>query len=48
MRCGGFCRTTYQARSLPIGQAFVGNIGERELYDSTAVGHVVNAAARAQ
>ena len=33
---------------LDFGQAFVGNIGERELYDFTAVGDVVNTAARLQ
>jgi len=48
VRCGGLCRATYQARGRPIGQAFVGNIGERELYDFTAVGDPVNTTARAQ
>ena len=33
---------------LDIGDAFVGNIGERALYDFTAVGDVVNTAARLQ
>lgn len=33
---------------LDFGQAFVGNIGERALYDFTAVGDVVNTAARLQ
>jgi adenylate cyclase len=31
-----------------IGEAFVGNIGERALYDFTAIGDVVNTAARLQ
>jgi adenylate cyclase len=31
---------------LDIGDAFVGNIGERAVYDFTAVGDVVNTAAR--
>jgi adenylate cyclase len=33
---------------MDIGEAFVGNIGERALYDFTAVGDVVNTAARLQ
>ena len=33
---------------LDIGEAFVGNIGERALYDFTAVGDVVNTASRLQ
>jgi adenylate cyclase len=33
---------------LDIGQAFVGNIGERALYDFTAIGDVVNTASRLQ
>ena len=33
---------------LDFGEAFVGNIGERALYDFTAVGDVVNTAARLQ
>jgi adenylate cyclase len=33
---------------IDIGEAFVGNIGERALYDFTAVGDVVNTAARLQ
>ena len=33
---------------MDIGQAFVGNIGERALYDFTAVGDVVNTASRLQ
>lgn len=33
---------------LDFGEAFVGNIGERHLYDFTAVGDVVNTAARLQ
>ena len=33
---------------LDIGDAFVGNIGERAVYDFTAVGDVVNTAARLQ
>lgn len=33
---------------LDYGEAFVGNIGERALYDFTAVGDVVNTAARLQ
>ena len=33
---------------IDIGEAFVGNIGERALYDFTAVGDVVNTASRLQ
>lgn len=33
---------------LDFGEAFVGNIGDRALYDFTAVGNVVNTAARLQ
>ena len=33
---------------LDVGEAFVGNIGDRALYDFTAVGDVVNTAARLQ
>jgi adenylate cyclase len=33
---------------LDLGEAFVGNIGQRALYDFTAVGDVVNTAARLQ
>jgi adenylate cyclase len=33
---------------LDVGEAFVGNIGQRALYDFTAVGDVVNTAARLQ
>ena len=33
---------------LDVGEAFVGNIGERALYDFTAVGDVVNTASRLQ
>jgi adenylate cyclase len=33
---------------LDIGDAFVGNIGQRALYDFTAVGDVVNTASRLQ
>lgn len=33
---------------LDYGEAFVGNVGERSLYDFTAVGDVVNVAARLQ
>ncbi len=33
---------------LDVGQAFVGNIGQRALYDFTAVGDVVNTASRLQ
>ena len=33
---------------LDFGEAFVGNIGERALYDFTAVGDVVNTASRLQ
>jgi adenylate cyclase len=33
---------------LDVGEAFVGNIGERAVYDFTAVGDVVNTAARLQ
>jgi adenylate cyclase len=33
---------------LDVGDAFVGNIGERALYDFTAVGDVVNTASRLQ
>jgi adenylate cyclase len=33
---------------MDIGEAFVGNIGERALYDFTAVGDVVNTASRLQ
>jgi adenylate cyclase len=33
---------------LDIGEAFVGNIGQRALYDFTAVGDVVNTASRLQ
>ena len=33
---------------LDLGQAFVGNIGERAVYDFTAVGDVVNTASRLQ
>jgi adenylate cyclase len=33
---------------LDFGEAFVGNIGERALYDFTAIGDVVNTASRLQ
>ena len=33
---------------MDAGEAFVGNIGERALYDFTAVGDVVNTASRLQ
>jgi adenylate cyclase len=33
---------------LDVGEAFVGNIGQRALYDFTAVGDVVNTASRLQ
>ena len=33
---------------IDYGEAFVGNIGERALYDFTAVGDVVNTASRLQ
>src|SRR5690349_10072951 len=33
---------------LDYGEAFVGNVGERSLYDFTAIGDVVNVAARLQ
>jgi adenylate cyclase len=33
---------------MDVGEAFVGNIGERALYDFTAVGNVVNTASRLQ
>jgi adenylate cyclase len=33
---------------IDMGEAFVGNIGERALYDFTAVGDVVNTASRLQ
>ena len=33
---------------IDVGEAFVGNIGERALYDFTAVGDVVNTASRLQ
>src|SRR5262245_62798076 len=33
---------------LDVGDAFVGNIGERAVYDFTAVGDVVNTASRLQ
>jgi adenylate cyclase len=33
---------------LDFGEAFVGNVGERSLYDFTAIGDVVNVAARLQ
>jgi adenylate cyclase len=33
---------------LDVGEAFVGNIGQRSLYDFTAVGDVVNTASRLQ
>jgi adenylate cyclase len=33
---------------LDYGEAFVGNVGKRSLYDFTAVGDVVNVAARLQ
>jgi adenylate cyclase len=33
---------------LDFGEAFVGNIGQRALYDFTAVGDVVNTASRLQ
>ena len=33
---------------IDFGEAFVGNIGERALYDFTAVGDVVNTASRLQ
>jgi adenylate cyclase len=33
---------------MDLGEAFVGNIGERALYDFTAVGDVVNTASRLQ
>ncbi len=33
---------------IDLGEAFVGNIGQRALYDFTAVGNVVNTAARLQ
>ena len=33
---------------LDFGEAFVGNIGQRALYDFTAIGDVVNTASRLQ
>ena len=33
---------------LDVGEAFVGNIGERAVYDFTAIGDVVNTASRLQ
>ncbi len=33
---------------IDVGEAFVGNIGQRALYDFTAVGDVVNTASRLQ
>ena len=33
---------------LDVGEAFVGNIGQRALYDFTAIGDVVNTASRLQ
>ena len=33
---------------IDVGDAFVGNIGQRALYDFTAVGDVVNTASRLQ
>ena len=33
---------------IDLGEAFVGNIGQRALYDFTAVGDVVNTASRLQ
>jgi len=33
---------------IDVGEAFVGNIGERALYDFTAIGDVVNTASRLQ
>jgi adenylate cyclase len=33
---------------IDFGEAFVGNIGQRDVYDFTAVGDVVNTAARLQ
>jgi adenylate cyclase len=33
---------------LDVGEAFVGNVGQRALYDFTAVGDVVNTASRLQ
>jgi adenylate cyclase len=33
---------------LDYGEAFVGNVGERSLYDFTAIGDVVNVASRLQ
>ena len=37
-----------QGIGLDFGEAFVGNIGQRALYDFTAVGDVVNTASRLQ
>ena len=33
---------------IDVGEAFVGNIGQRALFDFTAVGDVVNTASRLQ
>jgi adenylate cyclase len=33
---------------IDVGEAFVGNIGDRALYDFTAIGDVVNTASRLQ
>jgi adenylate cyclase len=33
---------------IDVGETFVGNIGQRALYDFTAVGDVVNTASRLQ
>ena len=41
-------RSPRWASASTIGEAFVGNIGQRALYDFTAVGDVVNTAARLQ
>jgi adenylate cyclase len=35
-------------KAFDVGEAFVGNIGQRALYDFTAVGDVVNTASRLQ
>ena len=51
LRAVGYGTTTAVRRDgvgMDFGEAFVGNIGERALYDFTAVGDVVNTASRLQ
>lgn len=44
----GFAPFAEVGIGLDVGEAFVGNIGQRALYDFTAVGDVVNTASRLQ